>query len=36
LSGRGAGFAVREVAHERLAKAPAIVRPLIVGAAQRA
>jgi ubiquinone/menaquinone biosynthesis C-methylase UbiE len=33
---RGAGFSVQDVAHERLAKAPPIVRPLIIGAAERA
>ncbi len=31
----GAGFTVSEVAHERLVKAPPIVRPLILGAAER-
>ena len=30
-----AGFAVGEVAHERLRKAPPIVRPLIIGAGER-
>jgi ubiquinone/menaquinone biosynthesis C-methylase UbiE len=33
---RHAGFEVGDVAHERLPKAPPIVRPLIVGAAERA
>ena len=32
---RDAGFTVPEVAHERLHKAPPIVRPLIVGAGER-
>jgi ubiquinone/menaquinone biosynthesis C-methylase UbiE len=31
----GAGFVVPQVSHERLAKAPPIVRPLIIGAAER-
>ena len=31
----GAGFQVAEVTHDRLRKAPPIVRPLIVGAADR-
>src|SRR5207244_3276016 len=32
---KGEGFAIAEVEHDRLPKAPAFVRPLIVGAAQR-
>ena len=32
---RDAGFAVGEVVHERLRKAPPIVRPLIIGAGER-
>ena len=31
----GAGFSIADVGHERLPKAPPIVRPLIVGAAER-
>jgi hypothetical protein len=31
----GAGFSIADVEHDRLPKAPLIVRPLIVGAAER-
>jgi ubiquinone/menaquinone biosynthesis C-methylase UbiE len=32
---RGAGFSIAKLEHDRLRKAPPIVRPLIIGAAQR-